>query len=353
MTTVPFITAVMPVYAGLPHCVAALRSVLRQTLAPSEVIVVDDGSPDESAAALHAEWDRQTAAGTVPAGTTFTVLTQANAGQSAARNAAVAHARGTFVAFIDQDDLWHPTHLERLAALAVTDPTIGWVYSDFDEIDGDGKLVTRSFIAYNRVPHPRTSLNDVVASDLMVVPSASLLRTEALREVGGFDARLQGYEDDDLFVRIFRAGWRCEFIPHSLTSFRVHGPGESSSASPSFQRSRIVFLENLRALLPDNPRMNRYWVRDVVCPRLFQTTLTEYCTALRVGDFRTAGTLAATAAAIAPAFDDRRTRRRIETWLLQRPRLMQRMLRIYEAVPWRPAINRALSLKVPGNRPGR
>ena len=77
----------------------------------------------------------------------------------------------------------------------------------------------------------------------MVLPSASVLRRSMFEQVGGFDEELCGYEDDDLFVRCFRAGWGHRFISQSLTRFRIHG--DSSSSSPRFIASRLRHAEKL------------------------------------------------------------------------------------------------------------
>lgn len=341
----PAVSVVMPLHNGAKHCVDALASVLGQSLPPLEVIVVDDGSTDGSAdllvAAVEATHDRPE----------VRIVRQENAGQSAARNHGARLARGDLLAFIDQDDLWHPRHLEALSAPFVEDERVGWVFGDFDEVDTDDLVVTRCFLAAAGVNPERRSLAELVASDLMVLPSASVLRSSAFAQVGGFDPDLQGYEDDDLFIRFFRHCWLSTFVPEVLTSFRTHA--SSSSAGERFQRSRLRFLDKLIATVPDDPRMNRFFVGDLVVPRLFATTLTEYCVALRVGDHEGAEQLAATAREISDRCGPPSLRRRIELWLLARPATMTRFLRTYEAVPrrLRPPIHPALSLRHPGARP--
>jgi len=339
------VSVVLPLHNGAKHVTDAVASVLNQTRTPLEVIVVDDGSTDGGAdllSRLGSESDD---------GPVIRVVTQGNAGQSAARNHGAQLAAGDLLAFIDQDDLWHPRHLEVLVAPFATDERLGWAFSDFDEIDADGYVVTRSFLAETGVDTQRRSLAALLAGDLMVLPSASVVRASALAEVGGFDPDLQGYEDDDLFVRMFRHGWSSAFVPESLTSFRTHGT--SSSAGERFQRSRVRFLDKLLATVPDDPRMNRFLVPDLAVPRLFATTLTEYCVALRVGDHDAARRLAVTAREISERSGTPTLRRRVELWLLERPAAMTRFLRTYEAVPrrLRPAIHPALSLRSPGARP--
>lgn len=338
------VSVILPLHNGAKHVTDAVASVLGQTRAPLEVIVVDDGSTDGGADLLSGRGSES------DAGPVIRVVTQGNAGQSAARNHGAQLATGELLAFIDQDDLWHPRHLEVLVEPFATDDRLGWAFSDFDEIDADGYVLTRSFLADAGVATRRRSLGALLAGDLMVLPSASVLRASAFAEVGGFDPDLQGYEDDDLYIRFFRHGWSAAFVAESVTSFRTHGT--SSSAGDRFQRSRVRFLEKLRATVPDDPRMNRFFVPDLVVPRLFATTLTEYCVALRVGDHDGARRLATTARQISERSGTPTLRRRVELWLLDRPTVMTRFLRTYEAIPrrLRPPIHPALSLRSPGAR---
>jgi len=351
MTHSVAITAIMPIYNGRRHCVESIASVLSQSVPPAELILVDDGSTDDSvqvAAAAVAELQARDGIST-----TVRFLEQSNAGQSAARNAAAAVAEGEFLAFIDQDDLWAPHHLEVLAAQFAGHPEVGWVYSDFDEIDGDGMLVTQRFIAHAELQHPKRALDEILEGDLMILPSASLLRATAFAESGGFDPALCGYEDDDLFIRMFRHGWSSAFVPEALTRFRIHGT--SASASVRFQRSRVLFLDNLIASVPDNPRMNRYWVRTLVQSRLMQSTMAEYSTALVVHDLEGAALLADTATQISARFQPSSPQRRAQLWLMRRPAVMRQFLAVYERMPsvLRPRINKGLSLRNPGDRLGR
>lgn len=338
------VSVVLPLHNGAKHCVDALASILAQTRQPDEVIVIDDGSTDGGADLLIALAEATDGQPIV------NIIRQDNAGQSAARNHGARLARGDLLAFIDQDDLWHPLHLDALIEPFMEDERLGWAFSDFDEIDADDLVVTRSFLATAGVNPDRPSLAALVGSDLMVLPSASVLRASAFAEVGGFDPDLQGYEDDDLFIRFFRHGWLSTFVPEALTAFRTHT--SSSSAGLRFQRSRLRFLDKLIATVPDDPRMNRFFAGDLVVPRMFATTLTEYCVALRVEDHEGARQLAATAQAISDRSGPPSLRRRIELWMLARPATMTTFLRAYEALPrrLRPPIHPALSLRSPGAR---
>lgn len=266
------VSVVLALHNGRRYLAEAVESVATQTLRPLELLVVDDGSTDGGVAVL----DQLALPFEV------TVLTQGNAGQSAARNRGVAAARGDLVAFLDQDDRWHRKHLEMLCA-RLDDPAVGWAYSDFDEIDGEGRLVTMSFLAEHHIDHPKRTLSACISADLMVLPSASVVRRQAFDEVGGFDEELRGYEDDDLYVRFFRSGWRLAFVDEPLTSFRVHA--NSSSTDHTFAVSRLRYGEKLRASVVDDRRLSRFWFRDIVAPRFLHASLDDYVRAVSARDW--------------------------------------------------------------------
>jgi glycosyltransferase involved in cell wall biosynthesis len=281
---------------------------------------VDDGSTDGSLAALD---------GFAPP---FPVrlLEQANAGQSAARNRGIHEAKGELVAFLDQDDAWLPRHLEHLSP-PFEDAEVGWAYSDFDEIDGDGSVVTRGFLRQFAIEHPKTTLAACLGADLMVLPSASLLRRTTLLAAAGFDESLCGYEDDDLFVRLFRAGWEHVFVDERLTRFRIHG--SSSSVGVRFLQSRLLFTEKLIAALPVEDRLGRRYVEHALAPRFFFNTLDDYVRALSVRDWETARTALAALERFA-ALREPSTRRRIKMAVARRPRLFRSLLALNEHLPW-------------------
>jgi glycosyltransferase involved in cell wall biosynthesis len=315
------ISVVMPLYNGLACVEDALRSVMDQSLQPREVIVVDDGSSDGSDSVVEC----------LDSPVPIKLVRQPNRGQSAARNAGVELASGELIAFLDQDDEWRREHLEVLRRAIERDPRIGWAYHDFDEMDSAGGTITLSFIHEHHLVHPKTSLAACLAGDLMVIPSASLLRKKAFSEVGGFDERLSGYEDDDLFVRMFRSDWQHAFIPKSLTRFRIQASG-SSSTTRRFLESRMVFLDNLIESVADSDRLNRYWVRDLVLPRFFVTTLDDYAREVSRSNWEEAARAAAAAGRIAGLMEPR-LRRRLEVALMQRPELCRRALQGLDRMP--------------------
>lgn len=319
MNDEPVVSVIMALYNGRAHCRAALASVLEQRRPPQEVIVVDDGSTDGSADVIRE----------VPSDLPIKVVQQPNRGQSAARNAGARLASGTLLAFIDQDDLWHRDHLQELIGPFASRTDLGWTYSDFDEIDGQSRTVTRGFIAVHGVQHSRKTLTGFLESDLMILPSASVVSAAAFRSVDGFDPDLCGYEDDDLFIRLFRAGWDSEFIPASLTRYRVHHTGASAGAR--FRESRIRFYNKLIVDVPDDARLNRYYIDDVLFPRLLRTTWAEYLAALKMREFDRAREIAETIAHLTERAGG--LRRALGIALLRRPERFLPLLKIHRRLP--------------------
>jgi glycosyltransferase involved in cell wall biosynthesis len=269
------ISAVVPVYNGEAHLMGALRSCLAQTRTPDEIIIVDDGSMDGSLTLV----TRFASESPIP----VRVISQENSGQSRSRNNGVALAGGEYVAFLDQDDEWHPNFLESVAAALDANQSVAWSYCDFDSVDATGRMQTRGYIRSIGQSHPKLSVIDIIGQNCMVLPSASVLRRRVFTQLGGFDVRLKGYEDDDLFLRAFQAGWEAAFLPTSLVKYRIHSDG--SSAQASFRSSRLIYFENVCSVLSDEPRRAQWFVSDILRPRLLHTTFVEYSCALNLDAF--------------------------------------------------------------------
>ncbi|HYZ24443.1 MAG TPA: glycosyltransferase family A protein [Rhodopila sp.] len=261
------ISAIVPVFNGARHIAEAIQSIFAQTLLADEVIVIDDGSTDNSAEVL-AELAQE-----FP----IRIISQENGGQSAARNTGVEHARGDLLAFLDQDDVWHPDHLAELVK-PFHDPTrynLGWTYSDLDEIDESGQMVCRGVLkAHPHQVHPKCDLVTCLRHDMFILPSATLVARTAFQQVGGFNERLSGYEDDDLFLRLFRAGFDSEFISKSLSKWRIYSG--SSSYSPRMAASRLIYARLLIERFPDVPERSRFYVRDLIAPRFFRSMSSDF-----------------------------------------------------------------------------
>ncbi len=188
----------------------------------------------------------------------------------------VRESRSDLIAFLDQDDFWYKTHLEELVKpfLTPSDPPIGWVYSNIDEIDQDGQLVCRSFLNTMPAAHPKKQLSDCIRENMFILPSASLISRDAFDACGGFDERLCGYEDDDLFMRIFRSGYDNVYIDRALGQWRIYPA--SASYTPRFAQSRYIYCQKLMDMFPNDKRLGRFYMRDMIVPRFLHEALGDY-----------------------------------------------------------------------------
>ena len=271
------ISVIIPLYNGAWFIKQALDSVIAQTLPPAEIIIVDDGSTDDGVAVVSSYRSEHP----------IILLRQANAGQGAARNAGIRQSSGRLVALLDQDDIWYPHHLQTLAQpflLSQTDD-LGWVYSDVDQINVDKRLRLRSALACVNITHPKTRLDVCLSEDMFVLPSASIISRAAFDSVGGFDERLCGYEDDDLFLRLFIAGFRNIFINEATAQWRVYK--DSTSYSARMAVSRMIYARKLITLFPDEPKHLLFYTRDLIAPRFLHLAISAARQALRSGDYAT------------------------------------------------------------------
>ncbi len=271
----PAITAIIPLYNGGEFIEEALDSVLTQTLPPAKIVVVDDGSTDNGPDIVKQMACQRN----------IFLIHKQNGGQSSARNLGVAQARTPLIALLDQDDVWYPHHLEELVKpfRETRYPEVGWVYSNLDEVDRDGRMVTRSCLDQKpEIQHPKRSLVGCLTTDMFVLPTSSLISRRAFEAAGGFDERLVGYEDDDLFLRMFRLGYDNVYINKALSRWRIFS--DSASHSLRMGRSRMIYLRKLIEMFPPGDFRNLNYVRELIAPRFCPWLLLEYRAALANGD---------------------------------------------------------------------
>jgi glycosyltransferase involved in cell wall biosynthesis len=261
------ISAIIPVYNGKNYLKEAIHSVIHQTLQPTELIIIDDGSTDGSVD------DLQNLSCPFP----FRIVKQKNAGQSAARNHGIRLSQGDFIALLDQDDYWYPHHLETLSKEFENNPQLGWSYSNVDEWDHKGRRLKQSLLDYLSAVHPKTDIIKMLSEDLHILPSASLMRKKALLDIDIFDERFSGYEDDDLFLRLFLAGWNNTYIKEPLIKWRIHS--KSSGHTSRMHKSRRLFAEKMIDLFQDI-EMERFSAAYIIGNRFFNLYLTHYKNAM-------------------------------------------------------------------------
>jgi glycosyltransferase involved in cell wall biosynthesis len=222
-------TVVIATYNHARVLPQALDSALGQTWPGVRVVVVDDGSTDETPAVLR-EY-----------GARIVALRQDNRGLPAARNAGLAVAAGEYVAFLDADDVLAPTKLERQAAILDADPGIGWTYCDVrivDEAAGHAELASERFRYRQRVLDGR--LFPELVHGNFIPGMAPLIRRSVLELAGHFDERLTALEDWDLWLRLSLVA-EARYLPAVLATYRRQPDGMSRDrARMDANRFRVI-----------------------------------------------------------------------------------------------------------------
>jgi glycosyltransferase involved in cell wall biosynthesis len=213
----PEVTVVMPVYNAAATLDATVASVVEQSFQRFELIAVDDGSGDESLSLLRAHAARDPR---------IRVLSQANAGASAARNRGVESGCAPFVAFIDADDIWHCEKLERHIALHRADASIAASYARIGFISRKAKSIAEAATLSRLCPWS-LRLADVLGENPVCTTSNLVLSRDWFLRGGGFDPSLSFAEDQEFVARLAAMGGRIEGIDAVLTGYRLSPGGLS------------------------------------------------------------------------------------------------------------------------------
>jgi teichuronic acid biosynthesis glycosyltransferase TuaG len=218
----PSIAVVMPAYNAAQWIDETLESVLAQTRPADELIVVDDGSTDDTAARARAHG--------------VTVLAQANGGPPAAYNAGFDTARSEYAAMCPADDLWHANKLEWQAQALAENPSIDVLFGKarfFGLHEGDHPHPERA-----GVQEPGAFLRAMYARDLVPAPTA-VVRLALHRELGRFDESLPS-EDYEFWLRALRAGATFVYDDRTLVRLRQHGGNVSSRALAIWEMNHLI-----------------------------------------------------------------------------------------------------------------
>ena len=222
------ISVVIPTYNYGRFIGEAIESVFAQTVLPIEVIVVDDGSTDETAATI------------ATFGNSVRYIRQENAGVCAARNLGVAESAGELISFLDADDSWDPTKLEKQLARFGSDPEIGLVHCGMREFDTEtGETVElrvegqEGWVADDLLLWERPAVN-VSGSSIMV-------SREAFEAAGGFDTKMRVGEDWDFCYRVARK-FKVGFVREPLVNYRSHGASAHHNVG-EMERGMAIFYQ--------------------------------------------------------------------------------------------------------------
>jgi len=223
------VSVVIPTFNRAHLVQDAVRSAAGQTAAPMEIVVVDDGSTDNTEAVLDGMASRLP----VP----LVYVRQENAGGNVARNRGVKAAQGAYVAFLDSDDVWHPEKLEKQLAALGTLPGAGAVYCGLREVEVEtGRVLSDPKRAY-----PAGDLfARLLVSDVTAPTSTYLVKRSIMEAAGYFDETLEARQDWDMWIRVARQA-PIAVVPEALVDFRHHaGPRTVSDPERELRAYRRI-----------------------------------------------------------------------------------------------------------------
>jgi glycosyltransferase involved in cell wall biosynthesis len=231
----PQVSVVIPAYNAMNYLPITLESVLRQTFTDFEVLIIDDGSSDQTA-----QWAEQLVDQRVR------LISQTNQGVAIARNTGIAQAQGEYIAFLDADDLWAPTKLAKQVQCLRERPEVGLVHTWMAIIDQQGqptgRIVTSD--AEGKVWQQLAERNNVYNSSVMV-------RRSCFERVGNFapDRQLHPVEDWDMWIRI-ATQYPFALIREPLLLYRQHATNSSKNWQAMERAFHLVIERTFQAVSP-------------------------------------------------------------------------------------------------------
>jgi len=201
----PCCSIIIPAYNAIKYLPETLESVLKQSFTDFEVLIIDDGSHDNIV-----EWSTEIKDPRVK------LFSQKNQGVSAARNLGIKNATGEYIAFLDADDLWESTKLEKQLQYFHKNPYPGLVHTEMVLIDEESKSLGRKFTSNVE----GNALKELLEQNT-IVTSSVIVRRSCLETVGNFDKNLTSSEDWELWVRIASV-YPIALIKEPLVFYRQH-----------------------------------------------------------------------------------------------------------------------------------
>lgn len=217
------ISTIIPVYEQPDLLRDALDSIIKQTVDDYEAVVVDDASSTNFEPIVDAYDDR-----------VRLITHEENQGAAAARNTGIEHASGEYVAFLDADDTWEPTKLEKQREVFENDDDVGLVYTGFVQYELDGT-------EWERYPEARGKIYvNELERDRVHPTSTVMLRRDVLAEVGEFDTSLPSRQDYDLWLRITEH-YEVDYVDEVLVDKREQPDSISKDFNSRIEGDLAVF----------------------------------------------------------------------------------------------------------------
>ncbi len=256
------VTTIIPAYNHAPTLAQAIDSACAQEIDDHEVIVVNDGSTDNTAAILASYGYR------------IKTITQANRGINRSRNSAIHIARGEYIAFLDADDIWLPGHLQRSCAVLDKNPAAVLAFTDIIPMDNHGEMGSPWIVGKD------PSLKNLLTHGWRIYPSAVTMRRSVLESCGGFDEHLTKLADSYLWMRAREFG-PFEYIAEPLVIYRIIDFSQiGDNYAVGFDLfARLIRRRYGRAALPLTRELNGVFASSMITKALTQVEQGKMLTA--------------------------------------------------------------------------
>jgi glycosyltransferase involved in cell wall biosynthesis len=264
------VSTIIPVYNAERTIAQAIDSALSQDYKGHEVIVVNDGSTDSTAAILNGYGDR------------IRIVSVPNGGPARARNVGVAESTGKYLAFLDADDMWLPHKLKTMIAVLEKNPSATLAFSEFSHIDKDGVVCAESSLG-----HAPSMDGLLTPRPLPILPSTWVLRRQTFDKIGGFNEEFRGAgwaHEDTWMLMLLRELGEFVYVSDKLILYRI---GSSAKSADKYGPGLRVFVSLLKRRY--GPR-SRSWIRNTTsihCRDLLSKTAHQMKGGNRFGAVRT------------------------------------------------------------------
>jgi glycosyltransferase involved in cell wall biosynthesis len=223
---VPDISVIIPAYNQAHYLLEAIESLIQQTYPDFEAVIVNDGSTDETESVLAGIQDRR-----------FRIITQPNAGLSAARNTGIKHSSAPFVSLLDADDFFLPEKLALLGLYLKDHPEIGMVSGGTLFVDQNSQTFREVVKSPAEIQLPGLLMGNPFN------PSSVMMRRYWFERVGFFDEKLRACEDWDLWLRMASAGCQFGWVEQPVAAYRFHR-GQMTRDSSRMRSAILAVHEN-------------------------------------------------------------------------------------------------------------
>lgn len=239
-TNAPIISVIIPVYNGEQYLTDTLNSVIAQSEPRWEIIAVNDGSTDRSQMLL------EDAARKDP--DRIRVVSVPNGGVSRARNTGVSVARGEFIAFLDQDDLWMPEKLHLQLEQFRSDSSLGISFTNESIIDQSGAVIRERVLIFNENRNRGFVFKHLIFDNFIAISSV-MLRRDLFEEIGGFDPRYSLAEDYDFLLKAVKKV-PVDYLDEPLLLYREHGGSGTHTKIDLISKESFSVLNTWKARDP-------------------------------------------------------------------------------------------------------